>query len=115
MISYPKLKNGSVYRQVIDKFKGYNHNLRIGSGEFCEMENLTSDDYPVLSVRKKRGTLNQSLSASKGMYYVPGTGLFYTTREDSVLVLYLMESNHKVTKITTLSDGEKQFALMGSD
>ena len=54
MIQYPHLKEQRSTRQVIDVFKGYNHNLRIGSGEFYEMENLTSDDYPVLSTRGKR-------------------------------------------------------------
>ena len=42
-------------REVIDVFKGYNNNLRIGEGEFHDMKNLTSDDYPVLSPRKSRG------------------------------------------------------------
>jgi hypothetical protein len=40
---------------MIDVFGGYNHNLRIGEGEFYDMENLTSSDYPVLSPRPKRG------------------------------------------------------------
>lgn len=42
-------------REMIDVFRGYNHNLRIGDGEFYDMENLTSADYPVLSPRPKRG------------------------------------------------------------
>lgn len=43
-------------RTMIDVFGGYNHNLRCGEGEFYEMKNLSSDDYPVLSPRRKRGT-----------------------------------------------------------
>ena len=42
-------------REMIDVFSGYNHNLRIGEGEFYDMKNLTSSDYPVLSTRPKRG------------------------------------------------------------
>lgn len=42
-------------RQMIDAFGGYNHNLRIGEGEFYDMKNLTSSDYPVLSTRPQRG------------------------------------------------------------
>jgi hypothetical protein len=61
MIFYPKLKAKAPYRQRLEVFKGYNHNLRIGSGEFYEMENLTSEDYPVLSTRKKRGQYLDSL------------------------------------------------------
>jgi hypothetical protein len=41
---------------MVDIFKGYNHNLRIGDGEFYDMKNLSSDNYPVLSLRHKRGT-----------------------------------------------------------
>lgn len=40
---------------MTDVFGGYNHNLRIGMGEFYDMKNMTSDDYPVLSPRKQRG------------------------------------------------------------
>lgn len=42
-------------REMIDVFGGYNHNLRIGEGEFYDMKNLTSSDYPVLSTRPLRG------------------------------------------------------------
>lgn len=44
-------------RQMIDAFGGYNHNIRIGEGEFYNMTNLTSDNFPSLSPRKKRGIL----------------------------------------------------------
>ena len=49
------LKELPVTRDMIDVFGGYNHNLRIREGEFFDMENLTSADYPVLSPRHKRG------------------------------------------------------------
>ena len=51
----PKLNRINTSRSMVDVFKGYNHNLRIGEGEFYNMTNLTSDDYPVLSPRRKRG------------------------------------------------------------
>lgn len=56
MMKYPILNEIPTSRDLLDKFKGYNHNLRIGDGEFYDMKNLTGDDYPVLSPRKKRGT-----------------------------------------------------------
>lgn len=52
---YPKLKALKNSRQMVDIFKGYNHNLRIGDGEFFDMKNTTSDYYPILSPRGKRG------------------------------------------------------------
>ena len=51
----PTLTEIASTREMIDVFKGYNNNLRIGEGEFHDMKNLTSDDYPVLSPRKQRG------------------------------------------------------------
>lgn len=53
---YPTLNAIPSTRDTIDVFKGYNHNVRIGEGEFYEMSNLSSDNYPVLSPRKPRGT-----------------------------------------------------------
>lgn len=55
----PQLPYRSVERSMIDTFRGYNHNLRIGDGEAWEMQNMTSDLYPVLSPRKKRGVYRQ--------------------------------------------------------
>lgn len=52
---FPTLKELPTDRQKVEAFKGYNHNLRIGDGEFYEMENMTSDYYPVLAPRGKRG------------------------------------------------------------
>lgn len=52
---YPILYSEDSSRQMVDAFKGYNHNLRIGEGEFFDMKNMTSDHYPILSPRGKRG------------------------------------------------------------
>ena len=52
---YPQLKELPTSREMIDVFRGYNHNLRISNGEFFNMKNMTSDHYPVLSPRGKRG------------------------------------------------------------
>lgn len=54
-MKYPKLTELNTSREMVDVFGGYNHNLRIGLGEFYDMKNLTSDDYPVLSPRRQRG------------------------------------------------------------
>jgi len=125
MISYPRLKAKAPYRQRLDKFKGYNHNLRIGSGEFYEMENLTSDDYPVLSTRRKRGRHLYSLQDggyATGMLYVPGTGLFIAVNQQTPQgsddpeegVLHLLGADGKIrTVVHPLLPGLKSLALMG--
>lgn len=50
----PQINEISQNRDVIDVFGGYNHSMTVRDGEFYEMTNLTSDDYPAVSVRKKR-------------------------------------------------------------
>ena len=65
-------------RDNVDIFGGYNHNVRIGDGEFYDMKNLTSSHYPALSPRGKRGTYlkatsPQGLIAKDSLCYVDGS------------------------------------------
>lgn len=74
----PKLTVQSVSRSVVDVFGGYNHNLRIGDGEFYDEQNLCSDDYPLLATRKQRGVYAapenpQGLIAKDALCYVDGS------------------------------------------
>ena len=39
----PNLTELATHKDTVDVFAGYNHNLRIGDGEFYDMKNLTSD------------------------------------------------------------------------
>lgn len=76
-MKYPTLKELPTTRQMVDVFRGYNHNLRIGDGEFFDMKNMTSDYYPVLSPRGKRGfyvkpASPQGLIAKDAICYVDG-------------------------------------------
>ena len=77
-MKYPTLPVKSSSREMVDVFKGYNHNLRISDGEFFDMKNMTSDHYPVLSPRAKRGVYAtphspQGLIAKDSLCYVDGT------------------------------------------
>ena len=76
---YPRLQASQTTRQMIDAFRGYNHNLRVADGEFYEMENMTSDFYPVLSPRGKRGIYKAcegltGIIAKDALCYVDGSG-----------------------------------------
>ena len=76
-MKYPKLRELNTFREMVDVFKGYNHNLRIGDGEFYDMKNLSSDNYPILSPRHKRGiyaTPNnpQGMVAKDDLCYIDG-------------------------------------------
>ena len=74
----PTLNEIATSRDFVAAFKGYNHNLQIGEGEFYDMKNLTSTYYPVLSPRPKRGTYvtagnPQGMIAKDALCYVDGT------------------------------------------
>ena len=77
-MKYPTFAVPSSNRNMVDVFKGYNHNLRIGNGEFFDMENMTSDYYPILAPRGKRGVFAapaapSGLIAKDNLCYVDGT------------------------------------------
>ena len=77
-MNYPRIPLKSSTRDVMDVFKGYNHNLRISDGEFYDMQNMTSDLFPILSPRKRRGVFAkpaspQGMIAKKDICYVDGT------------------------------------------
>ena len=77
-MKYPTLPVNESSRQIVEYFKGYNHNLRIADGEFFDMKNMTSDYYPVLSPRGKRGfyvkpASPQGLIAKDDICYVDGS------------------------------------------
>jgi len=78
---YPTIPVRRVERKVLDRFRGLNRNPRTGAGEFRDMENLTSDLYPVLSNRKKRGIYRtpaspQGMIAMNELCYVDGPDFF---------------------------------------
>lgn len=77
-MKFPKLAEQPTRRSITDVFAGYNHNLRIGDGEFYDEENMCSDNYPLLSVRRQRGVYAspaapQGLIAKDALCYVDGS------------------------------------------
>lgn len=52
-----KLSASATTRDMIDSFRGYNHNLQINENEFYDMKNMCADNFPVLSTRKFRGDI----------------------------------------------------------
>ena len=63
-MEYPTLYVKGKSTQVTDAFAGYNHNLRIDENEFYDMQNMTSDCYPVLAPRKNRGLYRDGIQAN---------------------------------------------------
>ncbi len=52
---FPTLREVSRYRDMTTVFGGYNHQISCAEGQFFDMKNMTSNYFPVLSPRQKRG------------------------------------------------------------
>jgi hypothetical protein len=102
-MEYPTLNVKQKSRQMLDAFLGYNHNLRIGDEEFYDMMNMTSDYYPVLAPRKRRGVYKENLHVNgligkDQLYYVDGSA--FVIGDERIEM--------------GLSDGPKQLISMGA-
>lgn len=100
----PILTPGEVSSDITDTFYGYNHNLKIGPGEFYDTKNLTSAYFPMLANRKKRGKVKH-LTAGQGI--IEKDNLCYVDNG----TLYV---NNSATQLTGLSAGQKQLVSMGA-
>lgn len=74
---YPKIPVRRAKIETLTRFGGLNRQPRPGSGEFTAMENLTSQDYPLITPRAKRGVYAkpaspQGLIGGKTLCYVDG-------------------------------------------
>lgn len=83
---FPTLTESYTTQQVTDVFQGYNHNLKIGDGEFFDMKNLTSSFYPLLANREKRSTVKmldapRGLLAKSKLAYIDGSHLYYDNED----------------------------------
>jgi hypothetical protein len=101
----PELLQIPQTKDIIQQFKGYNHNIRIGEDEFYDMKNMSSDSFPTLSPRSKRGIskeipdCNGVLSKDK-LAYVSGNKLYYDGKE--------------VLELDSATEGERQLVSMGA-
>ena len=100
----PTLQPTSQSRDITELFQGYNHNYRIGPGEFYYSKNLTNDYYPLLSTRRKRSVAAQ-LTNGQGM--IEKDALAYVDNG----TLYF---NGSATNVTGLSSGDKQLVGFGA-
>ncbi len=104
MLHKQKLEVPSQQRDMLQNFQGLNRNLRAADGEFFDMKNMTGDQYPVLSTRKKRGIV-KTLTAPGGM--ITKDALCYVDNGS----LYV---NDLAIAGLTLSAGQKQLIGMGA-
>ena len=103
----PTLEVIQTSRDMVDDFRGYNHNLRISDGEFYDMQNLTSTSYPVLSPREKRGVY---LSPENTLGMISKDSLCYIDGSNFVINSYTINMGLS----TDASMCPKQLVSMGA-
>ena len=109
-MKYPTLYELQTSRKMVDVFRGYNHNLRIGDGEFYDMTNLTSAHYPTISPRQARGVyavpnVPQGMIAKDILYYVDGGDLIVNQDRISMGLSLDKDENGKIIPKTLISMG----------
>ncbi len=100
---YPEIPENGNTRSFFDTWRGYNHNYRTDRGEFFDMENMTSDFYPLLAPRKIRPLLAQ---AEEGDFI---RGLLYTDNNLAYLegaVLHYSSQEIDLSDLISVPDGE---------
>ena len=100
---YPKLQEISTSRDIVNTFRGYNHNLKIGRGEFYDEKNMSSSYYPIMSPRGRRG-LYASPENPTGM--IAKDSLCYVDGSKFVIDKYPVEMG--------LNSEKKQLVSMGA-
>lgn len=58
-MEFPIMSEVTRYREMTSVFGGYNHQLSCQEGQFYDMKNMTSQYYPILSPRRKRGIVKR--------------------------------------------------------
>ena len=102
-MNFPQLSSVTINKNTIGTFYGLNEKDITGEQEFSDMQNITSDLFPGLSMRKARGEVIKTVSKPNGLFYkngllyVDGTNLYY-----------------KGEKVGTVEDSEKKMVGMGA-
>ena len=98
-VVYPIVNTIRSSQNIIDVFGGYNHNMKIGGGEFYEMENLTSSYFPLMASRDPRGVVKQlenplAMIGKAQLAYIDGNHFYYNGVD---LTDYLMQNGVSIS------------------
>ncbi len=99
----PYLNNVGYSKATIGDFRGINEHEITSANEFSDMQNLTSDMYPGLTIRHSRGSVLHTLTTPNGLYWK--NGLFYVDGSD----MYYND-----TLVGTCTDSTKKLVGMGA-
>lgn len=119
----PQLNNTNKSQFVQEEFRGLNHNHYLEDTELYDMKNMSVDNYPYASPRKRRavfkaengsnfGTFTydtgktvhcNGIASKQGFCFVEGNRFYYRSNDDDVY-----------RDIGEVSEGEKQFVSLGA-
>ena len=66
-MKYPFLEVPSTSVSRTEEFGGINKNIRIGEAEFSDTKNMSCEEYPLISTRRKRTALSATTERAKGI------------------------------------------------
>ena len=80
-MEFPRLQEVSRYREMITTFGGYNHRLSCEDGQFYDMKNMTTEYFPILSPRNRRGIVRnltnpQGILDKEALMWIDGDKLY---------------------------------------
>ena len=114
---YKYYSSPNVSRSMQSTFLGLNKNARIGDGEFADMQNMSSDNVPLLSPRQPRTVVEKrhfETSEDGEVTYKNLNGILGDVGFAAVWGNDLYYMGSKVEGIT-LIDGEKRMLAMGAN
>ena len=80
-MEFPYLSEVTRYRDMTTAFGGYDHRLSCAEGQFYDMKNMTTQYYPILSPREKRGIVRnltnpQGILDKEELMWIDGDKLY---------------------------------------
>lgn len=109
-MEFPRLNEMPTTQDQTETFVGLDRNLRIAPGAMQDMENLTSDHYPMLAARGKRTILDvleepHGLLSKDKLVWVDGRKLYYGGENIS---------DYLIAAGAELENSEKELVSMGA-
>ena len=106
-MQFPILNESAQYREMTTTFGGYNHRLTCQEGQFFNMKNMTSQYFPVLSPRQRRGIV-KSFENPQGIL----------DKEEILWIddqkLYINGEAKELKDVTISAESPKTLAKMGA-
>lgn len=88
---FPTMQEVSRFREMTNSFGGYNHQLSCQEGQFYDMKNMTSQYYPVLSPRKKRGISHDNYAPVE---ILNKNGVMWLTDDEPARLEYIIKKDN---------------------